>query len=1330
MRKALELNYELVLPVAGGARSYWIDRVMGDGATSIVYRAHFFDDAGSLHDVIIKECYPYTAKICRETDVLTWEDPADKKIALDAFRDAHRKLSAIHTDLKLKNSTSAAMELCAANDTLYSVQHMHAGITFDKDNPKKLESILETGLALTKVVAEYHNRGLLHLDIKPENFMVVPETRQLVILFDVDTVTAIRDIQNGKVTSVPSSEGWAAPEQIACKTELLCPATDLFAIGACMFSKIVGRKVSAEDMGIFAQWEFCEDMVEDVNPRAVRLLRNILRKTIAASVKRRYQTAQELVSALEEAVKAAQEDRFVISNCPPSAVQFIGREEELAKIHELFTAGSRAVFLYGFGGMGKTELAKKYVECFGHEYDACVFQMYQPEYGLKKYIENIQIHNAEGKDFEKQLRGLLKKSRVLLIVDNFDTDDDDHLEELLSLNADILFTTRNDHSDLASNMVQIINLDALPMGQLLVLFQRELTRPMSVEDLLAAQKIVESVDNWTMIVPIIAKQIVASGKTVIEYADMMEADGFRSLDEDTEEIRIRYHGKLHRKTPMGILRYVFDVGALNTAELEALCNVSVLRYHLALTKERYRYYTGTKNLNALNRLIHAGWIKHDNCGDIISLHPMVLELIESDIERTPDTVPGIYTYIKKQFTLLEEANSFEAAKSITFALLLLSDISVDSEKLSSLFAQLANFAKKIFPLGVEKLYKLLCDAPFESTWHMNASYLAPRLAIPQNSELVANNPLEYAIDFLQKQVIRYSFLLIDGEDAERPTEFFPDHHNQVTNREEAAAYEKLAGCLIDVFASIVPKPRFSSFSQPQQDLDWRLWLTEYPEEYPYYRFLLKSIQDMLEVAEEYDIQIDDKYCTLANELIIHIQESLGLFAWHNMTRQQLLAYHVLSDDAYQKQLTANAMLHYTKKAQAWYTSLEDAFSNSSDPYYIYKLVLDADYGLSRSQAAVLVKHDFAAKMLFDSRLSGDQKRYLSVEFAAKQVDNMRFKYCRRPTRIKYLGKHHRNHMVLYAQLLSAAELLLSEVYTPARMEARVDILRAAFILKRTIDVELLDPKPYVFDDIVPENMKWLSELLELAEWTRTSGYIKQSTQMKHKLLDCCMELDFSSLQEEVIQQILYKLEPLAQKYNRHDVFDLLWKHRSTNRTFCVDLLDTQHLTQYQKYDIINDLSYELLWEICSRYYHRSMQNVDEEPSPEFVAYKEAFIKVHPKIDRIISDGRSSLWELCARFILPNELNAERSWKFAQDCDMTLRYMVYNKDPAIRFDEVGVEGLTYLFVHEADRDVLRTALPGFVNMLNESNWAAKDRCNEIIRNIHRIRPETKAFLKTK
>lgn len=1314
MRTALKLNYELVLPVAGGKRTYQIDGVMGDGATSIVYKAHYYDVGGNVHDVIVKECFPYTAKILRKDAALIWESPTEQIAALNAFRTAHKKLSDIHSLVKLKNSTSAAMELCEANDTLYSVQHLYAGMTYDRDRARKLEDILETTLALTKVIAEYHNHGLLHLDIKPENVLVIPETRQMVILFDVDTVTAMQDIDAGLVDAVPSSEGWAAPEQLSGKLNQLCPATDLFTIGATLFSKVVGRTVTAEDMGIFAQWDFCEDIIADANPRAVRLLRNILKKTIAASVKRRYQIAQELIAALEEAIKAVRDDVFVLSHCPPSTVQFIGREEELAKIHSHFASGCHAVFLYGFGGMGKTELAKKYAECFSQEYDACVFQMYQPEYGLKKYIENIQIHNADGKDAEKQLRGLLKKSRVLLIVDNFDVNDDEYLEELWSLDADILFTTRNDFSDQSSDTIRILNLDALPMGQLLVLFQRVLSRPMSLDDLQAAQKIIESVDNWTMIVPIIAKQIVASGKTVTEYAQMMESDGFRSLDEDTEEIRIRYHGKLHRKTPMDILRYVFDVGALNPAELEALCNVSVLRYHKALTKERYRYYTGAKNLNALNRIINAGWVK---CDYTLSLHPMVSELIESDIERTPELLPGIYQYIKTAFENLKNCESVDDGKPITFPLLLLTEMSLSRECGNALYINLVNYLYRFYRENIIPIYLVLFKEPEESGWYMNIGSVMVNCILAAMGEESRFAPKISAMLMLHNAFKLY---------AKEETDFNvfsiftrPDGFEGIDNQITAEEWMAEAMQYLDVYTSIFSHPQFDSQGNVVCDTDWKLSLTTYPESYKVFQEQLQSILYVLNLASTYGIEGYEKYYEIANSIIILIEESLGQFVFWGMSQEQILEYKLLSNEEYQIVREASIKSHYTKRADIWYRSLEKTLVHADTPYAIYKSILDADYKISKSFAARLIKKDFVAKLLLDPRLTTEQKHYLLGEFAATQIEKLYRKNCKKKKKLPQFGNRFQNRLAIYAQLLSAVELLLDNEADRMDVRARLCIYRAAYILKKSIGVEILDPKPYILKDIVPENLEWIDLILELAEWTRASGYLKQSKEIKNKLLDCCLTLDFEHLPEEHIQLILYRLAPLASKYQRKDVTDVLTAQSNVRRIFFVDLLNTSIISNNEKKEIIRNIADEFLWEISRYAYSKTISDSPPEISPEYIAYQSLFKEVYPQVEKLFAPGRHVWVDICAAISIPEMENRKQSILFIHDCQFRLERIIKSEDYSLFGETSEIDGLVYLLFENASIPLLAQEAEDILMDLTETAEYTKEHMAEITKNIEKI-----------
>lgn len=69
---------------------------------------------------------------------------------------------------------------------------------------------------------------MLHLDIKPENVLLIPETKEQMVLFDFDSMVRKEKIQtqpNGWTFSV--SDGYAAPELVRGKCSKICEATDV-----------------------------------------------------------------------------------------------------------------------------------------------------------------------------------------------------------------------------------------------------------------------------------------------------------------------------------------------------------------------------------------------------------------------------------------------------------------------------------------------------------------------------------------------------------------------------------------------------------------------------------------------------------------------------------------------------------------------------------------------------------------------------------------------------------------------------------------------------------------------------------------------------------------------------------------------------------------------------------------------------------------------------------------------------------------------------------------------------------------------------------------------
>ena len=620
---------------SGSSYTYVIDRVIGDGASSIVYEAHYVDNSNYKHCVRLKECYPYQSSIERAGNELIWSIESERINDISAFKKGYDSLM---TDQK-SNYIVHAFTQFENNNTMYIVMNANDGLTFDQTKFESLKEILLTIKLLTYVVGDYHQKGYLHLDIKPSNFLVYPRPSEHIVLFDVDSITSIKDIEEKKAKCVSYSKGWAAPEQMQGRIDKLCPATDIYSIGAILFQKVMGRAVENEDIGIFADWDFDGEMFDNVNPAVKRLLREIFKKTLAANIKRRYQTTSELIDALDNAILIANQKQYIISNVPASYIDFVGRKNELSVIHDAFASGTKALFIQGFAGIGKSELVRKYINIYKNEYDAIVFQKYSGH--LANYIESIGVANNDGPMSLDSIRKICEKSKVLFVVDNFDAKDyddvlddlDDNLDPLLSLNANFIFTTRNQFSDVfQSEQVHVFELEQMPSNDLLKLFNNEYGKSLSGTEQQIALKIIEKFDKWTLIVPMLAKHLLSSGLSVEQFFISLKNSKTKYFDSNAERIRIVKDGRAIKENQLGILRYVLCVSDLRREEKECLRNLYLLDgYELALSKTAYKRITRLKNLDSLNGLIDRNWVKWSPDDNSLSLHPIVKELILMDL---------------------------------------------------------------------------------------------------------------------------------------------------------------------------------------------------------------------------------------------------------------------------------------------------------------------------------------------------------------------------------------------------------------------------------------------------------------------------------------------------------------------------------------------------------------------------------------------------------------------------------------------------------------------------------------------------------------------------
>ena len=181
-------------------------------------------------------------------------NPEKFEKAKNRFTDAYKRNTDIRNTLGLTNSTVNAVDVISCNHTVYILLPMDEGIDYRYYEDQSLQELFRHMKSLAQIILKYHQKGYLHLDIKPENVLILPETPEHVILFDFDSVTAIGELQ--KNAGIPYSDGFSAPEQMQGKIKKIGFHSDVYSIGAMLFFKLFVRKPCEADCRIASSYSF------------------------------------------------------------------------------------------------------------------------------------------------------------------------------------------------------------------------------------------------------------------------------------------------------------------------------------------------------------------------------------------------------------------------------------------------------------------------------------------------------------------------------------------------------------------------------------------------------------------------------------------------------------------------------------------------------------------------------------------------------------------------------------------------------------------------------------------------------------------------------------------------------------------------------------------------------------------------------------------------------------------------------------------------------------------------------------------------------------------
>ena len=374
--------------------------------------------------------------------------------------------------------------------------------------------------------------------------------------------------------------------------------------------------------------KFRESYVKEIRPEIVKRLSNLKDPSIDNPANK--------VPAFSDSLgnPQIQANRLIDSVVYPDT-NFVGREKELSRIHESLSSSNNKLFLSGMGGIGKSELARQYVS------------RHQSEYRLTLWVSaNESLVHTIADDYLLPIQGMsrldypkdterdyfLRKCRVLreltdkndlIVIDNYDTEDDDGLTEFLGGRYTALFTTR-----ILRRNPRLRELPILPLqgdDEIRKLFRLEylrLTAETENESILRLTSLLGGHPLSIRLAASIMRDRRISPSRMIEMLTKKDAEMDFSAKKAQEAIDNR-------------IQEFFSLSALSPKEVFLLKNLACIPISGIASEELFELCE-FEDFDILERLIQKSWVIHNPITDVVHLHPVIATVMHEQI-RMDDT---------------------------------------------------------------------------------------------------------------------------------------------------------------------------------------------------------------------------------------------------------------------------------------------------------------------------------------------------------------------------------------------------------------------------------------------------------------------------------------------------------------------------------------------------------------------------------------------------------------------------------------------------------------------------------------------------------------------
>jgi len=290
---------------------YRILEMIGQGGFGITYKAETFEVVqkalGEMRfcaPVAIKEFFLKDACFRhRETHTVDVYPEKEELFANFKKRLLERE-SLLVSKLRHPNIVTV-LDAFEENNTAYMVMEFIDGIDLNKLLEQKKRLPLDLCLHYAGQIADAlkvaHQKGVIHLDIKPANILILNGDRIKIIDFGIakQYSVAAQESQIKSHTIVGYSPFFAPPEQCVSHTrEIFTPATDIYAFAGTLYQCLTGNFPAEASARIQDEMPSVRELV----PSIPEHISNAIAKAMTLKRKERFQSVDEFIAAFKEPI--------------------------------------------------------------------------------------------------------------------------------------------------------------------------------------------------------------------------------------------------------------------------------------------------------------------------------------------------------------------------------------------------------------------------------------------------------------------------------------------------------------------------------------------------------------------------------------------------------------------------------------------------------------------------------------------------------------------------------------------------------------------------------------------------------------------------------------------------------------------------------------------------------------------------------------------------------------------------------------------------------------------------------------------------------------------